>query len=276
MSYFTELKIKHVDNRYIFYPVILIAAIIFACYHYFGIQLAVLVAIPLVLLIVLSTIFHVYRGVIEEIRFQDARTQALFNIHSMIEADLPIPYLTGWAAFPELINAILTEVKGLNPNHILEIGSGSSTILTSYMLKDTGSGRITSLDHDNNYGLITKSELFKRGLSDQAKVVFSPLVNHEIDGLTYSWYDISKLDLENMVIDMLVIDGPPVQTNKHARYPALPLFYKNLSEKAVVILDDAGRSEEKEIVEMWLKEYPEFKHVFIPTEKGISVLKRGF
>ena len=73
---------------------------------------------------------------------------------------------------------------------------------------------------------------------------------------------------------MLVVDGPPEKTQSHARYPALPLFYEYLSDEAVVILDDAGRKEESEIVEMWLKDYPEFVHEFIHTEKGISILRR--
>ena len=275
MAYFTDLKIKHVDNRYIFYPVIVIALIATACYLFFGFEISVLVSTPLVLLILLSTIFHVYRGVVEEIHHQDSRTQAMMNIHNLIDADLPVPYLTGWAAFPELISAILSEVKQLEPNNIVEIGSGSSTIITSYLLRELGKGKITSLDHDKKYGQITKSELFKHGLTEQAEVVFSPLKNYEFDGLTYSWYDLTNVKMDYIKVDILVVDGPPEQTNKHARYPALPLFYKNLSEKAVVILDDAGRKEESEIVEMWLKEYPEFTHHYIPTEKGISILKRG-
>jgi hypothetical protein len=137
-----------------------------------------------------------------------------------------------------------------------------------------GKGKITSYDHDEMYGKITESRLDEHSLSNFAKVITSPLITLNIDGNSYTWYDVNLDNLESKV-DILVVDGPPEKTQKHARYPALPYFYEHLSDKAVVILDDAGRPEEKEIVEMWLKKYPEFTHEYIWTEKGISVLKRG-
>lgn len=233
-----------------------------------------LVLVPVTLLSILATVFHTYRATIEEIRFQDQRTQAFFNIYELINPRLPLPYLSGWAAFPELISTILEQVKINKPKYIVELGSGSSTIITSYLLEDLKNGFITSYDHDENYGKITENRLSDHELSSFAEVVSSPLKSISIDGNKYNWYDIDTSTLKNS-IDVLVVDGPPEKTQNHARYPALPYFYKYLSEKAIVILDDAARTEEKEIVQMWLKKYPEFTHEYIWTEKGISVLKRG-
>lgn len=276
MTFFTDLKIKHIDNRYIFYPTLLVAVLSGAGYYFLGAGLTAAILLPVIVLILLAMLFHTYRGVVQEIKYQDSRNQAMLNIHTMVDADLPLPYLTGWAAFPELISAILKEVKLAKPDHIVEIGSGSSTIITSYLLKEHGKGRITSLDHDEYYGGLTVKELEQRGLQDLAAVHYTPLKAQEFINRTFSWYDLSSVDFEALpAIDLLVVDGPPEQTNTHARYPALPLLYPFLSEKAVVILDDAGRKEESEIVEMWLKDYPEFTHEFIPTEKGISILRRS-
>ncbi|MGB0347384.1 MAG: class I SAM-dependent methyltransferase [Balneolaceae bacterium] len=274
MSYFSELKVRHPDNKFIFYPAVLILLLGFIVEYYFGIAITFLVLIPISLIIILATILHSYRAIIEEIRFQDQRTQAMFNIYDLINPRLPLPFLSGWAAFPELISTILQHVKSSNPKYIVELGSGSSTIITSYLLEEIGKGKILSFDHDEKYGKITENRLEEHGLSEFAYVISSPLKTIKIDGNSYNWYDID-VNLLKDKIDILVVDGPPEKTQKHARYPALPYFYDNLSESAIIILDDAGRTEEKEIVAMWLKKYPEFTHEYIWTEKGISVLKRG-
>lgn len=275
MSYISELNLKIADNRYIYPPVLLIALLSFAAYFFSGFQAALLVTLILSLLYLSLISFHIYRGIVKEIYYQDQRTQALFNIHSIVKPRFPLPYLTGWAAFPELISCILTEVKRSKPNHIVEIGSGSSTIITSYLLQELNNGHISSLDHDEAYGEKTRKELILHGLKDVATVYYRPLISHSINGKQYSWYDTSNLNLDKKSVGILVVDGPPEKTQSHARYPALPLFYEYLTDDAVVILDDAGRKEESETVEMWLKEFPEFSHEFIHTEKGISILKRN-
>ena len=229
--------------------------------------------VSLALLVTLTSVFHTYRAIIEEIRFQDQRNQALFNIYEFINPVLPLPYLSGWAAFPELINTILEQVKINKPDYIIELGSGTSTIITSYLLKEVKNGIITSYDLEENYGKITENHLSDHGPSSFAEVVPVPLKTIALDGNSYKWYDIDTSSLKGK-IDILVADGPPLKTQKHAHYPALPFFFEYLSEKAIVILDDAGRTEEREIVEMWLKKYPEFIHEYIRTEKGISILRR--
>lgn len=274
MSYFSELKVRHPDNKFIFYPVLLLIVLVVSLYLIYGISIAMMVGVALALLITLATVFHTYRGIIEEIRFQDQRTQAMFNIYGLVKPRLPLPYLSGWAAFPELISTIIGEVLKNKPAHIVELGSGSSTIITSYVLEDLGSGKISSFDHDEQYGGVTRTRLENHKLSDFATVIPAPLKSIQIEGNSYNWYDINLDDITTP-IDMIVVDGPPEKTQKHARFPALPYLYEKLSEKAVVILDDAGRKEESEIVEKWLTMYPEFTHEYVYTEKGISILRRG-
>jgi hypothetical protein len=59
-----------------------------------------------------------------------------------------------------------------------------------------------------------------------------------------------------------------------ARYPALPMFFERLSESAIVLVDDASRPDEQEMIKRWLKEYPVFSHEFLPHEKGTVILRR--
>jgi hypothetical protein len=53
------------------------------------------------------------------------------------------------------------------------------------------------------------------------------------------------------------------------------LLRECFSDDIVILLDDAGRTDEKTIVDMWTREFPEFGHAYIPAEKGAAVLRRG-
>ena len=67
------------------------------------------------------------------------------------------------------------------------------------------------------------------------------------------WYKLDNLPNE-IEADLLVIDGPPQNTAELARYPALPLLHKHLNKNSFIILDDAHRDGEIEIVKRWLIE----------------------
>ena len=51
------------------------------------------------------------------------------------------------------------------PDYIVELGSGSSTTITSYLIEDMKKGIITSYDYDQNYGKVTENCLSNHGLS---------------------------------------------------------------------------------------------------------------
>jgi hypothetical protein len=68
---------------------------------------------------------------------------------------------------------------------------------------------------------------------------------------------------------MLFVDGPVGASCKNARYPAISVLKEYLKEGSLVLLHDAKRQDELEIVELWRKENPEIKASFmIETERG--------
>jgi len=73
---------------------------------------------------------------------------------------------------------------------------------------------------------------------------------------------------------MLIIDDPPSRMQKLARYPAIPILFHLLSEDVVVLLDDACRTDEREIIKLWLKELGAFSLEEIDTEKDAAILQR--
>ncbi len=207
-------------------------------------------------------------------RFWDYRqTEALFSMTNMIKLNAPLPAMRDWAIGPDMGNILIHEVKRNKPSTIVELGSGVSTVLMSYAIMQNGNGRIKSFDHDGKYVKITASNLAKHGLEDFANVVHAPLKDTKIGDKAWRWYDVSKLEGIGK-IDLLVIDGPPEQTQNMARYPAVPILLKHLSEKAVIILDDAARDDEKKIVKAWQDENGCFDVEYVNTEKGAAILRR--
>jgi hypothetical protein len=101
----------------------------------------------------------------------------------------------------------------------------------------------------------------------------APLVPQSIDGKKWQWYDLADIHFDRP-IDLLFIDGPPERVQKLSRYPAVPLLFDQLSDEAIVVLDDGDRDEEEEIVRRWTQEYPSLKAEYHALEKGAFVLEK--
>src|SRR5690606_6944595 len=99
------------------------------------------------------------------------------------------------------------------PRTVVELGSGVSTLLTSYALESIGDSEahLYSLDHEAQFAGITRSNLAAHGLAGRATVLDAPLVETQAGGETRQWYDIAELEsaLGARKIDLLVVDGPP-------------------------------------------------------------------
>jgi predicted O-methyltransferase YrrM len=218
-----------------------------------------------------------YRGiqyVLQQSESNFRQTESLFYLFSTLRFRYPLPVLGGeWAILPDFANIIVALIREYRPRLVLEVGSGVSTLITAYSLQEIGEGSVVSLDHDERFAAITVANLKKHGLQDIATVTYTPLKEVAIGGKSWLWYDTEQL--HNLgPIDMFIIDGPPGIIQRWARYPALPILFPLLSEDVVVLLDDAFRADEREIVRRWLKEFDGFSLEEIDAEKGAAILRR--
>src|SRR3546814_20041376 len=119
----------------------------------------------------------------------------------------------------------------------------------------------------------TRKELSRRGLSDWARVIDAPLERLESHGREVRWYRAAAL--HDLPIDLIIVDGPPARTGTTPRYPAGPVLFPRLSPQGAVLVDDAGRPEERAVVERWRRELPdlEFKSNVEDYEKGVCVVR---
>jgi predicted O-methyltransferase YrrM len=199
--------------------------------------------------------------------------EALISITSLLPMRHPLPPMRGWAISPDFGILLIAEILKKKPQLVLELGSGVSTLLIAYCLENIGHGRVVSFDHDLNYCEKSRGRIRDHKLGNIAEVVHAPLDEIQLNQGNWDWYDIAHVDPDTK-IDLLVIDGPPGQIQDISRYPALPLLHEYLSDDIVILLDDAARTDEKTIVEMWTREFPEFEPEYIPAEKGAAVLRR--
>lgn len=200
--------------------------------------------------------------------------EALISITSILPLRHPLPPMRGWAISPDFGVLLISEILKKKPRLVLELGSGVSTLLTAYCLEKAGRGRVISFDHDEKYCVQSRERIREHGLDDIAEIVHVPLREVQLNQQSWDWYDTARVD-PGVKIDLLVVDGPPGQIQDLSRYPALPLLREYLSDDAVILLDDAGRPDEKIILDMWTREFPDFVHECIPAEKGAAVLRRA-
>jgi len=182
--------------------------------------------------------------------------------------------MRGSAISPDFANILVSIIFEKKPKTIVECGSGVSTLIISYCIKKMGCGHIWSIDHEKKYSDITSNNLKTHGLASFSTVIVAPMKLIDIDNKNYNWYDTKGLTAIQNKIDMLIIDGPPRNYSDEVRYPALPLLYEYLSDDAVIILDDANRKGEKEIVRKWLKQYKCLSYEWVDSEKGAVILRK--
>jgi predicted O-methyltransferase YrrM len=222
--------------------------------------------------VILAVMVALIQRVRSEIESRYRRTEAILALYSVIEPQKPLPMPRVYMASAELLRAVADATFQLKPEMVVELGSGISTLVTAYALAKIGSGRIVSLDHEAQFAEHTNRLLRSHQLDHIAKAVHAPLVETEAGGQRFRWYDTKALAGVG-AIDLLIVDGPPGKDEPLARYPALPVLADRLSERAWVLVDDAARKDETEMVARWVAMFPRFDAEYVPTEKGLGYLR---
>lgn len=205
---------------------------------------------------------------------QYGQVEALIGLYSTLDIALPLPPMRGFPVSPDFACSLASLIAVRRPDTIVELGSGVSTLIAAYALKKNGAGRILSLEHDREWCRKSAELVRQHGLESTATIVHAPLTPVTIVGEHWMWYDTSVID-DRTPIDMLVIDGPPANIQRLARYPAVPLLRDRLSARAVIMLDDADRPDEREIVSRWNREFGPYQIERPATEKGLAMLTSG-
>lgn len=198
-----------------------------------------------------------------------AQIQALNALERKLGLSQALPAMRGWAGSPDFLLAVADSVLERQPNCVMECSSGVSTLVVARCLQLNGKGHVYSLEHDLEYANKSRNLLERYGLRDWATVIDAPLKT--IEGNS-PWYDEQAIPNDLSQIEMLIVDGPPASTAPLARLPALPKLIHRMSNHFTVILDDADRKDEAEIIKKWMEQFPQLTSRYLFCEKGMVLL----
>lgn len=184
---------------------------------------------------------------------QISEIDALLQVARRLPLEAAAPPTGGWAISPRGLLQLIDLIETERPRLIVECGPGTTTVYAAAALRALGldGARIVGLEHQSAYADQTRKALSKHGLDQIAEIRDAPLTEWHLDGAVYSWYRPEALEALDE-IDLLIVDGPPRATGHWARYPAFPVLRERLRSRAHVLVDDAKRDDEREIVEAWM------------------------
>lgn len=151
----------------------------------------------------------------------------------------------GWSASQEFLRGCVSyALDGRQP--ILECGSGLSTIVLGIVAQRRG-GILVSLEHNPVWGKTVQKTLSRFGINS-VELHIAPLKSFG----AFDWYDAPQ-NLKITGFKLIICDGPPART-PGGRYGLVPMMRSRFAPNALILLDDAGRPDEREIAERWAQE----------------------
>ena len=151
---------------------------------------------------------------------------------------------SSWSALEEYLAACI-QYAMTSDGPILECGSGLSTLLVGAVAKRQGQ-RHVALEHHAAWARKVKRYLTRYQL-DAVTLMDAPLKDYG----EFCWYDAS-LEMPAR-FSLVICDGPP-GTTKGGRYGLVPTLRSRLKPGTIILLDDAGRDEERDIAHRWQEE----------------------
>jgi predicted O-methyltransferase YrrM len=231
--------------------------------------LAILVAMGVAVAAILFLGRRWYQQIIKRIDAQAAHLRSTIGVTATSDG-IPV-YWSDHAIMPETLKLLQHLVDSLDVRSVLELGSGVSTLLLANDFRHRGAGRVLSYDDDARWAEQTAARLAREKLDGFAEVRVAPLAEIEAGGRRARWYDLASLDKAER-FDLVIVDGPPAwQGDAMARLPALYELRHRLSDKGVLVLDDAGRPGEQAIAQQWQRDFPDLHFRMVQTGRGLFV-----
>lgn len=198
---------------------------------------------------------------VNKIRKQQRSNQQVLLDYNQINQLFPescfIPFTT-WSISPSTILHVLNDISINQRKHIIEFGSGASTIYIARLIKTLGlKTKFYSVESDGEWLHRMKSDIDRFKLQDVVTFIHAPLSKvpqeYAFTGQEL-WYDtdaINRIIVENTKIDLILVDGPIGGSTPYARFSAVPFLHSRLSADASIFLDDAHRNREQQIAQAW-------------------------
>jgi len=171
------------------------------------------------------------------------------------------PYIpvTTFSLRPFCLNVILNDILINQRKNIVEFGSGISTMLIGRLIKKNNlNTTVISFEHSEEWYHLMERMIANEQLNNVIKIVYAPLRESEFSGFS-SWYDPEILlrNTGDAKFDLVIVDGPPAweKGKEKARFPAIPFVNSRLANNFCLLLDDADRKGEQQVLQLWEKQF---------------------
>lgn len=179
-----------------------------------------------------------------------------------------LPHLGSWKADTYLLHRIVDIIQEQRPAHVVELGSGATSLVMAKALSRHG-GALHSYDQHRPF--VTEMERWLAEHDLEAAFHHAPLVQRD-PRWPGVWY---RLPVVPDTIDLLVIDGPPWTVHPYVRGMAERLFDR-IAPGGTVLLDDAARPGERIVARRWRKDWSDFTFSYEGGgTKGLLVGRRA-
>lgn len=205
--------------------------------------------------------------------------ESLLAVYRQLEPDTVMPPLSspfgGWSITPDMARLMCELFAAKGPTRVLDVGSGSSTVLMGHLMKGRSGARLVSLEHDPIWYAQTLEMLYDAGLDEFVELRFAPLEKVELGSESFQWYSLEAIeDVEEL--DAVFVDGPPGHIGPRSRYPAGPLVVPKCRPGCLFIVDDTVREDDRQMVQQWRNEADMvLLEERVWHSKGASVLRVG-
>jgi predicted O-methyltransferase YrrM len=213
-----------------------------------------------------------HRSDLDNLRRQMA---CVAELQSAIPRPVPFGKLGGWAISADALAIVVRDIRKRRSPQVLEFGSGASTMVIATLLQAMGEGKLVTVEHDLDYLRLVDSDLFAHGLKSVVDLRHLPIVSFSAAppplAACHS-YELCQLDAP---FDVALVDGPiTAKFGAATRLAPLEWCVRRLNPGGSVYLDDAARTEERQVVTSLLALHPDIKAENLDTEKGFVRLTR--
>ena len=156
----------------------------------------------------------------------------------------------GWELAPDTLRLLDALVVRLRPRHVIEFGSGISTLVLARAAARAGGCLVSTLDHDPRFVRASAEQLEDAEGRELVALQLAPLVARSRAGALGPEYLLDPACLASTLpADLVLIDGPPAALG--GRTGMLYQALDHAQSGSIVLLDDAGRPSEQAALDAW-------------------------
>ncbi len=174
---------------------------------------------------------------------------------------------TGWSAGLDYLEAVARHAAEAE-QPILECGSGLTTLLLGLLTRGRGVA-VWSLEHHPDWLERVQGALDAFGL-DHVTLCHAPLQAREGG---YAWYDAPRAQMPTG-FGLVICDGPPGST-PGGRYGLVPVLREHLADGCTILMDDAARPGEADVLRRWQREAGAAVHLQREADRAYAVVRLG-